>query len=292
MAVVMVASPRKSAHSSKPLLDVMISEVFSDMEDTNPKNRFASVGVSGMKPTSSTITRAAFLRYFSLRCFHWHRQCCPGRIPSLWAYRPSSGNSYDRQLPDHRSERSALALSIFISGMGKQEHGHINPGPGSIHILEGGLAEIHLHLLSHGKLGHGLIASGVGMPGKMIFLSEFFYIPRDSPLGMILFVMLFQPIADLCCRKRRIFPKPGKDLVPVSIQIPDTDDLPGIMLVLLHIHVPIPFYGHAVDNQSLCNGTLGKACLPHLMNLAVHVIPLHFVTAFPLEYSHCTRERA
>ena len=46
IAVVKVASPRKSAHSSKPLLDVIISEVFSNMEDTKPKNRFASAGVS------------------------------------------------------------------------------------------------------------------------------------------------------------------------------------------------------------------------------------------------------
>lgn len=38
-------------------------------------------------------------------------------------------------------------------------------------------------------------------------------------------------------------------------------------------------------------GTMGKASRPHLMNLAVHVIPLHFVTAFPLEYSHCTEEK-
>lgn len=67
IAVVIVASPRKSAHSSKPLLDVIISDVFSDMEDTNPKKRFASVGVSGMKPTSSIITRAALCRYFILR---------------------------------------------------------------------------------------------------------------------------------------------------------------------------------------------------------------------------------
>ena len=90
--------------------------------------------------------------------------------------------------------------------------------------------------------------------------------------------------------QRRIFPEPENNLVPVDIQIPDANDLPGIMFVFLHIHIPIPFYGLAVDTQSLCNGTLGKACLPHLMNLAVHVIPLHFVTAFPLEYSHCTRE--
>lgn len=176
--------------------------------------------------------------------------------------------------------------------MGEKEGGYINLGPGPVHILKGSLAEVHLHLLSHGKLGYSLIASGIGMPGKPVFLSEFFHIPGDRPLGMIFFVMLFQPVTDLCCRKRRIFPEPGNDLVPVGIQIPDADDLPGIMLVLLHIHVPIPFYGLAVDTQSLCNGTLGKACLPHLVNLAVHVIPLHFVTAFPLEYSHCTRERA
>jgi len=101
--------------------------------------------------------------------------------------------------------------------MGKQEYGYINLGPGSIHILEGGLTEVHLHLLTHGKLGHGLIASGVGMPGKPLFLSEFFYISGDSPLGMILFVMLFQPVTDLCCRKKRIFPEPGNNLVPVGI---------------------------------------------------------------------------
>ena len=124
----------------------------------------------------------------------------------------------------------------------------------------------------------------------MIFLSEFFYIPGDRSLGMIFLVMFFQPVADLCCRKRRIFPEPGNDLVPVGIQISDADDLPGIMLVLLHIHIPIPLYGFAVDTQSLCNGTLGKACLSQLVNLAVHVIPLQFVTAFPLEYIHCTRE--
>lgn len=127
---------------------------------------------------------------------------------------------------------------------------------------------------------------------QAVFLSEFFHIPGNRPLGMIFFVMLFQPVTDLCCRKRRIFPEPGDDPVPVGIQIPDADDFPGIMLVLIHIHIPIPFYGLAVNTQSIGNGTLGKACLPHLLNLAVHVIPLHFVTAFPLEYSHCTRERA
>ena len=34
MAVVIVASPRNLAHSSKSLLEVKINEVFSDMEDT------------------------------------------------------------------------------------------------------------------------------------------------------------------------------------------------------------------------------------------------------------------
>ena len=37
IAVVMVASPRKSAHSSKPLLEVIISEVFSDMNGLNKR---------------------------------------------------------------------------------------------------------------------------------------------------------------------------------------------------------------------------------------------------------------
>lgn len=192
----------------------------------------------------------------------------------------------------HCCKRSALALRVFVSGMGEKERGRINLGPGSVHILESGLTEVRLHLMSHGKLGYSLIASWIGMPGKPVFLSEFFHIPGNRPLGMIFFVMLFQPVTDLCCRKRRIFPEPGDDPVPVGIQIPDADDFPGIMLVLIHIHIPIPFYGLAVDTQSIGNGTLGKACLPHLLNLAVHVIPLHFVTAFPLEYSHCTRESA
>jgi hypothetical protein len=42
IAVVIVASPKKSAHSSKPLFDVMMSDVFSDIEDTKPKNKLAS----------------------------------------------------------------------------------------------------------------------------------------------------------------------------------------------------------------------------------------------------------
>lgn len=96
----------------------------------------------------------------------------------------------------------------------------------------------------------------------------------------------------LRCYLRRILPEPGNNLIPVRIQVSDANDLPGIMLVFLYIHVPIPFYGLTVDSQSLCDGTLGKACLPHLMNLAVHLIPLHFVTAFPLEYSHCTKGSA
>jgi hypothetical protein len=82
--------------------------------------------------------------------------------------------------------------------------GHINLGPGSIHIPEDRLTEVYLHLLSHGKLGYSLVTSGIGMPGKPGFLPEFLHIPGDSSLGMIFFVMLFQPVTDLCCRKRRI----------------------------------------------------------------------------------------
>ena len=44
MAVVMVASPRKSAHPSKPLLEVIIREVLSLMAEMKPKNRLASAG--------------------------------------------------------------------------------------------------------------------------------------------------------------------------------------------------------------------------------------------------------
>jgi len=43
MAVVMVASPKNSVHSSNPLFDVRMREVLSDMAETKPKNRFASV---------------------------------------------------------------------------------------------------------------------------------------------------------------------------------------------------------------------------------------------------------
>ena len=35
------ASPMKSIHSSKPLLEVTITDVFSDISEMNPKNRFA-----------------------------------------------------------------------------------------------------------------------------------------------------------------------------------------------------------------------------------------------------------
>ena len=63
MAVVIVASPRNCAHSSNPLLEVIISEVRSDIEDSKPKNRLPSQGESGMKPTSSTTIIAAFRIY-------------------------------------------------------------------------------------------------------------------------------------------------------------------------------------------------------------------------------------
>lgn len=66
MAVVIVASPRKSAHSSNTLLNVIINEVFCYMEDMNPKNRFASVGGNDRKPTSSIATNATFCRNFIL----------------------------------------------------------------------------------------------------------------------------------------------------------------------------------------------------------------------------------
>lgn len=59
MAVVIVASPRKSAHSSKPLLEVIMREVLSLMAEMNPKKRLASAGERGMKPTSSTTTSSA-----------------------------------------------------------------------------------------------------------------------------------------------------------------------------------------------------------------------------------------
>lgn len=70
----------------------------------------------------------------------------------------------------HRVERSALELGIFVPGTGKKKSRHINLGPAAIHILGSGLAEIHLHLLSQGKLRHCPIASAIGMPGQMIFL--------------------------------------------------------------------------------------------------------------------------
>ena len=52
LAVVIVASPRKSTHSSKPLFEVMIIDVFSDISETNPKNKFASCVFRGINPTS------------------------------------------------------------------------------------------------------------------------------------------------------------------------------------------------------------------------------------------------
>jgi len=39
----------KSVHSSNPLLDVIIKEVLSAIEDINPKKRFASALLSGMR---------------------------------------------------------------------------------------------------------------------------------------------------------------------------------------------------------------------------------------------------
>ena len=67
VAVVMVASPRKSAHSSKPLLEVIMREVLSLIAEMKPKNRLASAGERGIKPTSSTTTRAALWRYLRRR---------------------------------------------------------------------------------------------------------------------------------------------------------------------------------------------------------------------------------
>jgi hypothetical protein len=65
IAVVIVTSPRKSVHSSNPLLEVMMIEVFSDIDETKQKNKLASVALSGIKPTSSTITSAAEFSNFS-----------------------------------------------------------------------------------------------------------------------------------------------------------------------------------------------------------------------------------
>ncbi|KLU63894.1 hypothetical protein DEAC_c42060 [Desulfosporosinus acididurans] len=41
-----------------------MSDVFSDIEDTKPKNKLASIVESGMKPTSSIITSDAELSIF------------------------------------------------------------------------------------------------------------------------------------------------------------------------------------------------------------------------------------
>ncbi len=59
IAVVMAALPRKPAHSSKPLLEVIMREVLSLMAEMNPKKRLASAGEKGMKPTAFTTTGAA-----------------------------------------------------------------------------------------------------------------------------------------------------------------------------------------------------------------------------------------
>lgn len=98
-----------------------------------------------------------------------------------------------------RSERTTLVLGVFISGVGKQKCGYINLSLGSIYILEGGMTKVRLRLLSYGKLGHSFVTSGIGMPRKTVFPSEFFYIAGDSPLGMVFFVMLFPPVVDLRC---------------------------------------------------------------------------------------------
>jgi len=44
----------------------MMSDVLSAMEETNPKNMFASAGERGMKPTSSITTSATLRIYLSL----------------------------------------------------------------------------------------------------------------------------------------------------------------------------------------------------------------------------------
>ena len=111
-----------------------------------------------------------------------------------------------------RRKGPALALSVFVSGMGKQEGGYMHRRPASFHILERGLTEVYLHLLPHGKLRHGLIASWIRMPGKAVFLPEFFHIPGHRSLSVSFFVMLFQPVTDLGCCQRRILPEPGNDL--------------------------------------------------------------------------------
>lgn len=57
----------KSDHSSKPLLEVMMMDVFSDIDDTKPKKRLASTVESGINPTSSMRTSAAELSILSRR---------------------------------------------------------------------------------------------------------------------------------------------------------------------------------------------------------------------------------
>lgn len=50
----------KISHSSKPLFEVMISDVFLDIAETKSKNRFASeVDIGGINSTSPIITNSA-----------------------------------------------------------------------------------------------------------------------------------------------------------------------------------------------------------------------------------------
>lgn len=64
--MVIVASPMKSIHSSNPLFDVIITDVFSDIAEIKLKNRFASCVLSGKNPTSSITISDAFRIFFIL----------------------------------------------------------------------------------------------------------------------------------------------------------------------------------------------------------------------------------
>ena len=88
-------------------------------------------------------------------------------------------------------------------------------------------------------------------------------------------VMLPQPVAYLGRCQVWKFPQPLQNPRLVLVQVLHPADCAAHFLVLVYRHFPIPLYCLAVDSKPPRHLPLAESRRTKLLNLAVHVIPLH-----------------
>ena len=121
----------------------------------------------------------------------------------------------------------------------------------------------------------GLVLSRRRALFQPVFFPYLLHIPGYCSLAHLLPVVFPQPVAYLGRCQVWKFPQPLQNLRLVLVQVLHPADCAAHFLVLIYRHFPIPLYCLAVDSKPPRHLPLAESRRTKLLNLAVHVIPLH-----------------